>query len=109
MVVLKLLTALINGKFFYYWCPYLPYLSIILFARYVLARAAIGRDDFQLQGLKFALNEEEKHRLFGISLRGFVFELDLASLTMKNVRDSYGGNVWCIAMSPRDPYFSVGS
>ena len=81
---------------------------IILRVRYVLARAAIGRDDFQLQGLKFALNEEEKHRLFGISLRGFVFELDLASLTMKNVRDSYGGNVWCMALSPRDPYFSVG-
>ena len=75
---------------------------------YVLVRGAIGRDDFQLQSLKYAAHAEERHRLFGISLRGFVFELDLASLTMKNIRDSYGGNVWCMAMSPRDAYFSVG-
>jgi len=27
---------------------------------------------------------------------------------MKNVRDSYGGNVWCMALSPRDPHLSVG-
>lgn len=43
----------------------------------------------------------EAGRLFGVSLRGFVFEVDLFSLTVTHVRDSYGGAAWCLAVDPK--------
>lgn len=52
---------------------------------------------------------EERGRLFGISMRGFIFELDMSMLTIKNVRDTYGGAAWCMASSVRDATIAVGA
>ncbi|RYG59267.1 WD40 repeat domain-containing protein, partial [archaeon] len=47
-------------------------------------------------------------RLFGISLRGFIFEADLGNRGLKNVSDSYGGAAWSLAASPRSASLFVG-
>lgn len=67
-----------------------------------------GRTDFKLQSLIWATAEQESGRLFGISLRGFIFEVDIPKLSIKNIRDSYGGAVWCFAACPRKPLLAVG-
>ena len=67
-----------------------------------------GRADFGLKELCWSAVPAESGRLFGISLRGFVFELDIPSLTVKNVRDSYGGAAWCMSASPRGPFLAIG-
>lgn len=35
--------------------------------------------------------------MFGISLRGFIFEVDIKTLSIINVSDTYGGSAWCAA------------
>ena len=73
-----------------------------------LARVA-GRKNFALRGLAWSRVELEKGRLFGISLRGFIFEVDLQSLTVIRVTDSYGGAAWCMAANPgRSSELAVG-
>lgn len=67
-----------------------------------------GRQDFKLQSLAWSTQNDESGRLFGISLRGFLFEVDFPTLTFKNVRDSYGGAAWCLAACPRKPLLAVG-
>jgi U3 small nucleolar RNA-associated protein 4 len=67
-----------------------------------------GKKDFQLQSITWSTQKEEAGRLFGISLRGFIYELDIASLSIKNIRDSYGGSAWCLASSARDASLAVG-
>ena len=58
-----------------------------------------GKRFFKLQQLVWSTNSKEKHRLFGVSLRGFVFEVDLKALTIMNIRDSYGGAAWSVCSS----------
>ena len=65
-----------------------------------------GMKNFKLQSLVWSTVEQ--NRLFGISLRGFLFEVDLGALRIKNIRDSYGGAAWCLATSPRSPVLAVG-
>jgi WD40 repeat protein len=73
-----------------------------------LARVA-GRKNFALRGLAWSRVELEKGRLFGISLRGFIFEVDLQALTVIRVTDSYGGAAWCMAANPgRSSELAVG-
>ena len=67
-----------------------------------------GSESFQLRHLVFATIEQEKGRLFGISFRGALFEVDLKRLCPKNIRDSYGGAAWCLAASVRNPVLAVG-
>ncbi len=52
--------------------------------------------------------EEEAGRLFGISLKGFLFEVDLATGNLINVQDTFGGAAWSIASSPRSNLIAVG-
>lgn len=47
-------------------------------------------------------------RLFGISLRGFVFEVDFDSLSIINIRDAYGGAAWCMAASLQHSSIAMG-
>jgi U3 small nucleolar RNA-associated protein 4 len=35
-------------------------------------------------------------------------QVDLATLNIKNIRDSYGGAAWCVASSSRSPVLAVG-
>jgi len=70
---------------------------------------APGCIDFQLQSITWSKIYEERGRLFGISLRGFIFELDMSTLIIKNVRDTYGGAAWCMTSSVRDATIAVGA
>ena len=74
---------------------------------YTMARVP-GRTNFDLRSLVWATSEAERGRLFGISLRGFLFEIDLATLSFKNVQESYGGAVWCVSTHPTEPIIAVG-
>lgn len=47
-------------------------------------------------------------RLFGISLRGFLFEVDLSLLQIVSIMDTYGGSAWCMAASPRESALALG-
>lgn len=67
-----------------------------------------GKEGFSLKGLAFSPLKSDAGRLFGVSLCGFVFEVDFASLTLKNVRDSYGGAVWSLASNPRETTMALG-
>ena len=68
----------------------------------------IGKEGFALKNLAFSPLKSDSGRLFGSSLCGFVFEVDFESLTLKNVRDSYGGAVWALASSPRGAALALG-
>ncbi len=59
-----------------------------------------GRADFNLRSLQWSKVNSEHGRLFGVSLNGFLFEVDLRELRIKNVCDSYGGTVWCLEANP---------
>jgi U3 small nucleolar RNA-associated protein 4 len=67
-----------------------------------------GSEGFQLRHLAFSAVEQEQGRLFGISLRGVLFEVDFARLCIKNIRDSYGGAAWSLAASARSAVLAVG-
>ena len=67
-----------------------------------------GRSHFTLKSIVWSMIPTEKGRLFGISLRGFLFEIDLATLSFKNVQESYGGAIWCIAAHYMKPILAVG-
>jgi WD40 repeat protein len=68
-------------------------------------------NDFKLQGLvwsQFHSEKEEAGRLFGISLKGFLFEVDLSTSSLSNLHDTYGGAAWSLAASPRSNLLAVG-
>jgi len=67
-----------------------------------------GKDNFGLHGLVWAQVASEKGRLFGISIRGFIFEVDFTKLNIKNIRDTNGGAAWCLAADPLDTLLAVG-
>lgn len=67
-----------------------------------------GCEDFQLRHLVFSSVELEQGRLFGISLRGVLFEVDFVNVSIKNIRDSYGGAAWSLASTGRAPILAVG-
>jgi U3 small nucleolar RNA-associated protein 4 len=67
-----------------------------------------GRCGFALKSLVWSSLSSERGRLFGVSLRGFLFEIDLAALTFKNVQESYGGAIWCISARSTQPTLAVG-
>lgn len=74
-----------------------------------------GAVDFKLQALCWSRWHEAdesrpgaSQRLFGISLRGFLFEVDLRRLDLSNVCDCYGGAAWSLAASPRAALLAVG-
>eukprot|EP01039_Chlorochromonas_danica_P010369 gene10369-11479_t len=74
-----------------------------------------GAADFKLQALCWSRWHEAdesrpgaSQRLFGISLRGFLFEVDLRRLDLSNVCDCYGGAAWALAASPRAALLAVG-
>lgn len=67
-----------------------------------------GHIGFYLQNLVWSQIKEEKNRLFGISLQGFIFEVDLKMLTLRAVRDTYGGAAWSLAANSRNSKLSVG-
>lgn len=64
--------------------------------------------DFKLQTLVWSSVKEQSGRLFGVSLRGFVFEVDLKQLRINNIRDTYGGTAWSLHPCPRAPTLAVG-
>jgi WD40 repeat protein len=76
-------------------------------SNYVVQARIPALPDFKLQSLRWASHHNEA-RLFGISLKGFLFEVDFESLTICNVEDVYGGTAWCLAESPREPVLAVG-
>lgn len=67
-----------------------------------------GQVDFNLQKLVWSTMQEYRGRLFGISLKGFIFEVDLAKLSIVNISDSYGGSAFCLAVSYRTAILAVG-
>ena len=67
-----------------------------------------GTQDFKLQALSWSTMKEEAGRLFGISLKGFLFELDLTTSTFTNMQDTYSGAAWCMAASPRANILAIG-
>lgn len=76
-----------------------------------------GCEDFHLQGLVWtrctdeaaahAADDGQHQRLFGVSLRGFAFEIDLQTGMLAGVTDSYT-QAWCIAACPRSPTLAIG-
>eukprot|EP01038_Epipyxis_sp_PR26KG_P007325 gene7325-9981_t len=70
------------------------------------ARVA-GSEGFQLQSLTWSTQASNSGRLFGVSLRGFLFEIDFVSLKIKNIRDSYGGAIWGMTSSPRSSLLAI--
>jgi U3 small nucleolar RNA-associated protein 4 len=73
----------------------------------VVARVP-GRKDFRLQTLVWATQPIHAGRLFGISLHGILFEVDLGSLSYKNLRHTTGGAAWCLSASPSESLLAVG-
>ena len=67
-----------------------------------------GRSDFGLKALSWGNVTAEAGRLFGISTNGFVFEVALSTLSIKHIRDSYGGSALCMAASALRPCLAVG-
>ncbi len=67
-----------------------------------------GQEGFELKVLVWSTTEQEKGRLFGISQKGFIFEVDLASLSFKNVQESYGGIAWSLSASNESAVLAVG-
>ena len=74
---------------------------------YTVAQIA-GQKDFELKVLVWSTIEQEKGRLFGISQKGFIFEVDLASLSFKNVQETYGGISWSLSACQKECSFSSG-
>ena len=74
---------------------------------YTVAQIA-GQKDFELKVLVWSTIEQEKGRLFGISQKGFVFEVDLASLSFKNVQETYGGISWSLSACQKSAVLAVG-
>lgn len=69
----------------------------------------VGSADFHLQALCWtAFPGEELGRLFGVSLKGFVFEVDLAGGSIINIQDTFSGAAWSLASSPRSPLLAIG-
>ena len=62
-----------------------------------------GQENFQLRQIRW-----NSSRLFGISLRGFIFECDFQSLTITNIRDTYGGAAWCMTTTSRTQNIAIG-
>ena len=67
-----------------------------------------GQADFELKSLVWSAIEKEKGRLFGISQKGFIFEVDLASLSFKHVQESYGGTAWSLSANTQKATLAVG-
>ncbi len=67
-----------------------------------------GQADFELKALVWSAIESEKGRLFGISQKGFIFEVDLASLSFEHVQESYGGVAWSLSASSHKGILAVG-
>lgn len=69
-----------------------------------------GRDDFRLQALSWSkfVSENGRSRLFGISLKGFLFEVNLDEGTVVHVTDCYSSAVWALAACPRSDTLAVG-
>lgn len=89
-----------------------------------------GDSSLQLQVLCWELNHDKgsgNSRLFGASLRGFIFEVrfdchvnrnccrfkvfhgkvDLKQLRIQGIQESYGGAVWSMACCPYDSLLAV--
>jgi len=67
-----------------------------------------GMRDFKLQALVWSPMRQQAGRLFGISLRGFLFEVDLQLLRVVRLCDTFGGTAWSLAACPRSPLLAVG-
>jgi hypothetical protein len=70
-----------------------------------------GRVDTNLRGLQWSKTLDTSHqgRLFGVSLNGYIFEIDLTKQIYTNILDCYGGAAWCMSMNPyRSKTLSVG-
>lgn len=69
-----------------------------------------GRDDFRLQALAWSkfVSENGRSRLFGVSLKGFLFEVNLDEGTVVHVTDCYSSAVWALAACPRADTLAVG-
>eukprot|EP01035_Chromulina_nebulosa_P017615 gene17615-23190_t len=78
------------------------------FSKWNLIARISGRDGFQLRSLHWSTINQFKGRLFGISLLGFIFEVDLKLLLITNIRDVYGGSAWCFDVSPTIQQIAVG-
>lgn len=89
--------------------------------RFFCTARIAGMKGFQLQSLVWTptcCHDEDKDkelqrsrnvgRLFGISLRGFIFEVDLSLLQIVSIMDTYGGSAWCMAVSPRESLLALG-
>lgn len=67
-----------------------------------------GKTEMELNGLAFSQFDSESGRLFGVTMQGYIFEVDFSSSRICNIRDSYGGTVWSIATSTREPILGLG-
>lgn len=77
---------------------------------FALLLRVTGRDDFRLQALAWSkfISEHGRNRLFGISLKGFLFEVDLNEGKIVHVTDCFSSAVWAIQSSPRSDILAVG-
>ena len=76
--------------------------------KFLVKSRIAGNVDFKLQELCWSNTTQSRGRLFGISLRGFVFEVNLKELSHGKFLDTYGGTPWCMAMSPRNAILLIG-
>ncbi|KAG5180826.1 quinon protein alcohol dehydrogenase-like superfamily [Tribonema minus] len=60
------------------------------------------------QALAWCAGDMGQHRLIGCGLDGFLFEADLTKLQLTNVRETYGGPAWSLAIAPHAPIAAVG-
>jgi len=72
-----------------------------------------GYDSFELQALQWsrASTEDNKNqnRLFGLSRRGFLFEVDFErSMISSKLVDCYSSAAWCLSGCPRRDELAVG-
>jgi WD40 repeat protein len=77
---------------------------------FAMLLSVTGRDDFCLQALTWSnfISENGRNRLFGISLKGFLFEVNLNEGAIVHVTDCFSSAVWALQSSPRSDTLAVG-
>lgn len=66
-----------------------------------------GRDNFGLRALVWSPLQSQSGRLFGISTNGFIFEVSLSDLSIKSIRDTYGGVAYGLTASHQHSHLAV--
>jgi hypothetical protein len=67
-----------------------------------------GSPSSSVQCLAWTKGSGRKSRLFAGGLHGKLFELSLATFTVKASRDSHGGAVWSLAVNAAEDQLAIG-